>query len=574
MTAAASRIPNFAGIALVDILANGVAVLIIVIVLSIASRSEQEKQYTEQIREVSTVMTREFSTSLILNRLAAGPPALLHDYQNSPLDQFWDPLIMPVLEIHRDSVRDPYSGRTWSRGELLQEPNSLDDFLSTLDSFQRSQIRGDFYDVGTYYLLMSILKDHQINIAHWHFIGYSGNGMLANPSLCPPGVSAQHCTTGVAGEATSDMPDLLDALTDQNGSGGDSEQQSDGNWPPDTGAEESNREGGGQGTGNATLPAGSQLTTAGERGTLEAGSFPDAREHRSRMLSQMRGQGSGNGSSGNSGRSLSIQIADPNATPLPVEGLNVGSLVQDPGQLLSAMMIYLGELQESFDNDQPPTTQLQQFIPRLMAAFSETDSLSEGEQAIVEDLKLALRIRAQHIDGPDSPEPLLLSPLPPTSHPKAIVRVPINRVISEAEVQSNNELLLNNMPESARVRFAMQAFPDIWRGLQVSLERSAILMVSPHQTEPDIPKWRAVAYIAPQLDDLTVGFVYGQINDDDLLEIVGESNLGLIGTQSVTPLWETNPFSVRAWRTALYLGLGLLFIGLLVFWRPGVLNRR
>ena len=72
MISAARRIPNFAGVALVDILANGVAVLIIVIVLSIASRFEQEKEYSERIQEVSAVMTREFSTSLVLNRLAAG----------------------------------------------------------------------------------------------------------------------------------------------------------------------------------------------------------------------------------------------------------------------------------------------------------------------------------------------------------------------------------------------------------------------------------------------------------------------------------------------------------------------
>ena len=56
MITAARRIPNFAGVALVDILANGVAVLIIVIVLSIASRFEQEKEYGERIQEVSAVM--------------------------------------------------------------------------------------------------------------------------------------------------------------------------------------------------------------------------------------------------------------------------------------------------------------------------------------------------------------------------------------------------------------------------------------------------------------------------------------------------------------------------------------
>ena len=77
MSSSASRIPNFAGVALVDILANGVAVLVIVIVLSIAARAEKEDRYTEKVQEIGVVMTREFSTSLVLNKMAASPPALL-----------------------------------------------------------------------------------------------------------------------------------------------------------------------------------------------------------------------------------------------------------------------------------------------------------------------------------------------------------------------------------------------------------------------------------------------------------------------------------------------------------------
>ena len=48
MTSARRRMPDFAGVALVDILANGVAMLIIVIVLSIATRAEREQRYAEQ----------------------------------------------------------------------------------------------------------------------------------------------------------------------------------------------------------------------------------------------------------------------------------------------------------------------------------------------------------------------------------------------------------------------------------------------------------------------------------------------------------------------------------------------
>ena len=573
MIAAAKRIPNFAGIALVDILANGVAVLIIVIVLSIASRSEQDKQISEQIREVSTVMTREFSTSLVLNRLAAGPPALLHDYENSELDQIWDPYVMPVLEIHRDSVRDPYSGKTWFKSELLREPNSLDTFLSEMDALQKSAIRGDFYDVGTYYLLMSILKDHQINIAHWHFIGRGGDGVLANPSLCPPGVSAQHCSTETAGQGATEFPDLLESLEgDDEGNGGI--QNGEGEWPPSQ-LEQGNQAG--RVSGNDVVPRGSQLSTAGEGDSLEAGSFPDAREVRDRLFrsgQSGRGQGAGQPGGMPSRGGMSIRLADPTARPLSGEETGLGTLIQSPAQLLAATMVYLNDIQIRLDEGKPPTQQIQQFLTRLMAAAARTDTLSEDQQAIIEDLALALSIRAQHVDGPDTPEPLLLLPLAASAHPEALVRVPINRVISEAEIQSNNQGLLLSLPDTGRVRFAMQAYPDIWRGLQIAIERNTILMMSPLQKDPETPRWRAIAYIAPQLDDLTVGFVYGRIQDGDQLEIVSESNFGLVATHSLVPTWYINPLSISAWQTAFYLVLGLLLIGLLLFWRPGVFFRR
>ena len=93
---------------------------------------------------------------------------------------------MPVLEFHANVVRDPYSGTVWTRAELLQTPNTLDDFLYRLPTAARGSIRGDIYDVGTYYLLMSILRDHGIRIWHWHFMGGKG-GALGSGDIgdCP-----------------------------------------------------------------------------------------------------------------------------------------------------------------------------------------------------------------------------------------------------------------------------------------------------------------------------------------------------------------------------------------------------
>ena len=65
-------------------------------------------------------MSHKFSTSLVLNSLAASPPARLHDYETSPMDQLLLPELLPILELHAGFVREFYSGTLWTRRQLLE----------------------------------------------------------------------------------------------------------------------------------------------------------------------------------------------------------------------------------------------------------------------------------------------------------------------------------------------------------------------------------------------------------------------------------------------------------------------
>ena len=562
MISAARRIPNFAGVALVDILANGVAVLIIVIVLSIASRFEQEKEYSEKIQEVAAVMTREFSTSLVLNRLAAGPPAQLHDYENDPLDQVWDPAMMPVLEIHKDVVRDPYSGRIWHRSELLQEPNSLDAFLSEFNAFQRTKVRGDFYDIGSFYLLMSILKDHAIVITHWHFIGGMGAAPDASLASCPPGMSAKDCMRQGVSNQTSTVADVYESITNGNNV---NENQGDGEWPPsnsDWGEDEE------QGSADAdSLPQGAQLGPGGS-GNVASESFPDVRASRNRQT----GQGSGGVAGSIPG--FSIRLADPTAELMNLGSLSLGSIENDLEGFLTAFMAFLDEVQRFYDDDNPPTQLLQQFIPILQHFLSQPPELAVPQQEAIEDLVLSLDLIHSQGFARDDPEPLLTMPMLPSAHPEALIRLAVNRPLIDAEILSNNTSLLSAIPETAKPRFNLQAFPDIWRGMQITLDRNAVLLMSPVQTDPTTPKWRAIAYLSPQLDDFVVGFIFGTVDDDGHVEIIADSNQGYIDTMRILPQWDRSPFSIQTWMTMLYAFAGLSLIALLFFWRPGTRFRR
>ena len=467
---------------------------------------------------------------------------------------------MPVLEIHTDGVRDPYSGTYWSRAELLQEPNSLDAFLSDFDAVQRTSVRGDFYDVGAFYLLMSILKDHGIVITHWHFIGATGIGQEASLASCPAGFSAQDCTGLNPGDSSAQMADVFESLGDGDQTGGNE----DGEWPPRDAEWQDN--GNGQDIGADQLPQGAEIGPGGS-GSFDAESFPDVRASRRQQTGQAdSGTGAGSG--------FSLRWADPTATLMPMDSLNFAAMQEDLESFLAAVMAFLDEVQRFYDNDNAPTQLLQRFIPVLQSLLSDPPTLSDAHREAIEDLALSLEL--VHSQGYiyDQTEPLMTMPLQQSAHPEALMRVATNRTLIEAEIQSNNAQLLNAIPDNARLRFNLQAYPDIWRGMQIALERHAVLLMSPDQSEPDKPKWRAVAYLAPQLNDFVVGFVFGVYDEDGHLAILAEPNQGMVDTIRVLPEWQRSPFSIQVWMTLLYAVAGLALLALLFFWRPGARLRR
>ena len=247
---ASRRMPDFAGVALVDILANGVAMLIIVIVVSIAARMERDERYAEQASEIAAVMSHKFSTSLVLNSLAASPPARLHDYETSPLDQLLHPGVLPILEMHRGFVREFYSGTIWTRRDLLEERSGLGAWLAGFTDEQRGRLRIDVYDIPQFYLTMSILRDQGIKVYHWHFV--TGGLTAGEAARCPGGVAAKDCPGG-GGEAPAPLPQLA---LDDHGPGGLGDLESPLLEPPSEGSRGSN----GAGSGSGFMPDGTGST--------------------------------------------------------------------------------------------------------------------------------------------------------------------------------------------------------------------------------------------------------------------------------------------------------------------------
>lgn len=562
-------IPVFAGIALVDILANGVAVLIIIIVISIASRLEQEQRYAEQEEEVSAVMTRQFSTSLVLNRLAASPAARLHDYDNSPLDQVLDPLVLPIIEMHRDYVREFYTGTIWTRDELLQDNNTMDAWLAGFGPEQKVRLRIDLYDVKQFYLTVSILRDHGINPGHWHFL--PGVIPLAQARRCPPGVSAADCLNLVEQDAPLKLPDLPLVQMGQRGGLGEA------NWPPPTQA--------GVGSGGAgspedelgPLPSGTTLGRGfsgegefrgmGEPGSDASGwgssdsSFPNSQSGGQGM----RGSGSGSGQM-QGGIRLRLALPESQAPGQQTMFGFTPNSVNDRAYLLGAIMYFIDQAQKVLDKGGSPVPLLSSLVANLMEWIEAPPPLTDEQLALVHFLALDYELMGGN--KANRLEQLRVHPVsvPEGVHSRLVLRP--NRLLQDVKVGRGAPAEAENgeFPAKALPTLNLNAFPSIWRGLKVNLERGATVMMPPEQRHPQEVRWRAVAYVSPQVDDYIIGFVHASVSPSGALEIHADDNRVRLGGQNLITAYRESLLGSKGWLVILYAGLtaGLLALFL---WR-------
>lgn len=558
--------PDFAGIALVDILANGVAVLIIVIVITIAVRSEHDKQLGEQAREVATVMTREFSTSLVLNRLAASPPAVLHDYERSPMDAIWDPFVLPILEIHRDMVRDPYSGETWSRSELLKEPNGLDDFLRDFTANMKSTMRIDMYDVGTFYLAMSILREHGIVPRHWHFVGASIGTVAA--ASCPPGVPAKDCAGSASGGTSARSLLALQEALEKGESPSGADNGRDEGW--DWGGEDDSSKNGNTGSSQSGSGLGNQMPGGIALGSSRLGSasesFPGFRPDGGSAT------GTNNGNEGSSllapGGSATLRLALPGTVQGQQSGgFPIGSET-DLEDMLAALLLYLRHLQEIIDHGEPLQQELLNWQAQLRSFFERTDQLSEDERAVVEYLANTYDLLAQQGGITQGSEGLSIGIAPPQETSEMFLRLLPNRPLLDADIGPRSGQILEPFPSQARVRLNLNAYPGVWQGLRVDADEGSVLLMPPKQSDIETPKWRSVLYLSPILDDLIVGFIYGTFDEAGRLLAFVDTNSVQVGNQQITNPVETGWFHVKSWLVVLYFSVGGCLLLLLFFWNP------
>ena len=123
------------------------------------------------------------------------------------------------------------------------------------------------------------------------------------------------------------------------------------------------------------------------------------------------------------------------------------------------------------------------------------------------------------------------------------------------------------LPGRGRAALAINAYPGIWKGLEIRIEPWSVLLAPPGARETERMRWRAVAYITPRLDDFIVGFVFADMDPEGRLRIQADGNRVRLDGRPLSTEYRESSFGSRGWLVSLYAALaaGLLLLG--VGWR-------
>lgn len=522
-------------IALADIMANGVVVLLILITLSLSVKEETVDQELEQISDIGTVMAREIASSLITNALPSSAPAVLHDYRHARRAN------MPRIALHPDHlfIEGAGDGRMLnlrlSKGEMLQKNNRLDKFLAKLTPQQKSAMRMDIHHIRHYYLALSILKKHKARIADWHFLGLAGAGKA--------GKAGSQLMDGDSDQLAPDPSEMIDQELPPPQDPGGGMLTQDVDLFPGTGSgdlskrfggkgsnPDSDKEGGGQGMediDSETMDAMDAM--AAEMARYMAQSSGNENEHYLEGLSINFSDGS--------------QISDMDFAEAGEEGEEgIGTASQ---QLLGFLLSYLADRQRMYQEGEFVDISAKNFksakVESLYKNYQEDiNFLYENISDIVSEL-IPLTTQTGTVNSVSFP----------TNY--NLVQAQLNlRPNSEVNIFAENKLSLNLYPQ-----------PAIDDGLQLDINASDIILFANQHNDNNTGQfdWQLLAILDASLSDIKIGFAYAKRDGKDLIFASQENDLRISG--QVIQDYYLASTSSGYWKWILLLAIFIIFLYLL-----------
>ena len=498
-----SLLPASAGVALADILANGVAIVIIMIVVTSMARYQQEQDKLQRTEDVSVLLSRELATSVVMNALPTSPPARLHDYVASPLDRNPQPSTMPILELHNDHVRDYYTGATYSREELLQPENALDAYLASLTPAQLIATRVDIYGIRQFYIAMSIFKAHGLQPRHWHFLsGQPGGG--AGPGA-PLAADPARIASLLQQPGQEEAPSLgyEDAL-----GGGTTMPASMLNNLASPGALPADVALASAGLGTPAYPQDGALGRLARRSRSDAGRAsgapPSAQD--------------GPDAPGAAGRRFRA------AVPVAPSIALLADIPLDMAAVLRALFAFMTAEQTAADANLPSRLPAFDFQHHVLALVPTLPPAEEAEAHLVRSLKFLVdRPRA-----PEDPALQLRHEPEPALRGQAIAVFP-NEPLHEALWLLGPDQGEGAEVATAAVSLQLGSHAAIHQGRRLPLAKDAILILPPAASEEAAARWRVVTLVNPERNDFVLGFVFAAVDEAGRLLLPVDENAIEIG---------------------------------------------
>lgn len=515
-------------IALADILANGVVVLLILITLSLSTKQQDLEKELQQISEIGSVMSREIASSLITNALPSSAPAMLHDY-NHPRK-----VNVPRLVLHKNHlfIEGAGDGKALnlrlSRGELLQQNNRFDAFLSKLTPQQKKRMRLDIIHSKNYYLLLSIIKRHKSRVLDWHFAGeenatgsgdylltendgkafdehsFADNSLDENAELPPSSASEQGILTQAVDFFSGGLSDY--GINNIDG-----------------------KQGG--------MTDGGEIMNFGQGLGLSAQSIRDESERRMAKARGRRAENAhfvkslklnfaGSGEMANLDKNISYR-SDKNAMPLSK-------------QLLAILLGYMADKQRAYQAGKFVEISAEDFFSTYKALYqdykTQIDSLYDGISALGDDT-IALQHQQAEAAG------VMFAVNQYLQAGTLITQKNIN-----PEILDENKLSLKLYPQ-----------PTIDKGLRVDVSATDVILFANKHNKNTPFRWQLISILNSQLADIKIGFVFARYTPDGLLLSSQENHIG-INQRAIEKYYvSTNQGNYWKW--------GLLIVILVIFLR-------
>lgn len=538
---------GFTGVALADILANGVSIIVILIVASLMVRYEQEQEKLEQAEDVSVLLSREIASSFVMNALPTSPPAVLHDYVSSPRDANPHHATMPIIELRNGYLRDYYTGTVWPRKELLAHDNGFDRYLQGLAPEQLQAMRIDVYAITEFYIAMSILKQRNHRPNHWHFLrgggGRTGDGGSSTPARDQN--LAQEAEDSGPGDGNAPIPgDLVAGASDQLA----------GSLPRDVALADAGGTGGRlyRGDGDGADSG----TREGANGDLD---LPGMGRQRSQGSTSQPLPGTGGQGAGDTKREgIRFRAAAPaNESDEKLPGLGDSATSLD---VLRALFAFMAQIQEETDNNLPSS--LPDYRARLLEMLSRLPALADPDetrffQGLIDWISRPIRHTASTIATGVTDDTGVRAGVR-----GQVVALPVNVPVKRLELlRDAMQPELEDMPYYAQLGMRLGMHPEIYEGLRVAIDLDSVIMTPPPDPQPDPDyKWRVVTLVNGKASDFITGFLYGAIDDKGRLLLPVEVNAIEIDGLRLTSYAPVFEHRSEFWRLLFFSLIALLLV--------------